>query len=297
MDNEQPKTGDPRAKIKPLTCRRANGTLYKREDDVLDCIAHFLGVPESVRIANVPRMPSEVQVYFIRNTERNSRTFYDRLFGELTRRAAHPIHESIRGVDRFDAQDLSMQIESCVMQLIVNPRPTATADLLEIRFVQAVETVALQTLRIYLRSPQGALRGRPATQLDDDGDETERPLEVFLTGGLGPEDLLLTLRNLGRRHELLRQACRAVPDRRHLKAAILRWGYDWPVTSRNPNERSLTRHFGVSEAQMHRWLESAMTAMRHALAEEPEMIEAQTAQLLEAIDHEITRAEATKGGQ
>ena len=40
----------------------------------------------------------------------------------------------------------------------------------------------------------------------DDGDEMERPLEVLLEGGPGPEDLLLVLRDSKRRHELLRKA-------------------------------------------------------------------------------------------
>jgi hypothetical protein len=296
MDHDQHQTINPRAKIKPLTSRKADGTAYEREDNVLDCIALYQGVPESVRIAAVPKMPSEAQTYFIRNTARKSRAFYDLLFQQLTRRSAHVIHETIRGVDKFDANDLSIQILSRVMQLIVNPKPSPTADLLEIRFAQAVETIAVDALRVYMRSPLGALRGRPAAQLDDEGDEMERPLEAFLTGAPGPEDLLLVLRGQGRRHELLRKACRAVTDRRYLKAAILRWGYDWPISSKNPNERSLSRHFGVSEKQIDRWLASAMTAMRAALASEPEMIEAQAQRLLEAIEVEIRTAEAVEGG-
>lgn len=292
MDNEQHQTDNPRAKIRPLTSRKADGTLYEREDDVLDCIAHYLGVPESMRIAGVPKMPSEAQTYFIRDTARNSRTFYDRLFQQLSRRSAHVIHETIRGVDKFDAKDLSTQIESRVMQSIVNPKPSAAADLLEIRFNQAVEAMAIDALRVYSRSPLGALRGRPAPQLDDDGDEVARPLEVFLTGDGGPGDLLLAIRGRSRRHQLLRKACRAVTDRRQLKAAVLRWGHDWPIVSKNRNERSLSSHFGVSEKQIDRWLASAMTAMRAALADEPEMIEAQTQRLLESIEAEIAEAEA-----
>ena len=90
------------------------------------------------------------------------------------------------------------------------------------------------------------------------------------------------LREQERRHQLLRKACQAVPDRRHLKAAILHWGYDWPITSKNRNERSLTRHFGVSEAQMHRWLDGAMKAMRAALLDEPEMYETQPQRVMAA---------------
>ena len=283
MNNEQHQPDNPRARIKPLTSRKADGTAYEREDNVLDCIARYQGVPESVRISEAPRMPSEALMYFIRNTDSKSGAFYDRLFQQLSGRAGRVIHKTFRGLDPSDAKELSMQVQSQVMQLIIDTKPSPAAELFEIRFDQAVETTALQALRVYMRSPMGALRGKLAIQLDEEGDEMERPLEVFLAGGPGPEDVLLVLREQERRHQLLRKACQAVSDRRHLKAAILHWGYDWPITSKNRNERSLTRHFGVSEAQMHRWLDGAMKAMRAALLDEPEMYETQPQRVAEVL--------------
>lgn len=282
MSHEPPT--DRRAKITPLRSVKADGTPYTRPDNVLDSIAYYLGVPESVRVADAPRMPSEALVYFIRSTDRSSRAFYDRLFRELIRRAAGVIWKTFRGLDVSDATDLSMRVEASVMQTIVEPKPSRTADLLEIRFAQTVETAALDALRVHMRSPLGALRQDAAAQYDDEGDEMDRPLEMLPSGGPCPERLLLVLHDRNRRHQLLRMACRAVPDRRHLKAAILRWGYGWPITSSDPNQRSLTRQFGVSEAHMHRWLDGAMKAMREALANEPEMRESQLAR-------------AAKGGQ
>jgi hypothetical protein len=281
MDNEQPT--DRRAQIRPLRSVKADGTEYTHPDNVLNRLAYYQSVPESVRFAEVSRMPSEVQVYFIRNTDRNCREFWERLFRELSRRAARIIHESLRGLPPFDAADLSARVEDRVMKRILNPNPSRNSDLLEIRFAQVVEGEALDALRVYMRSPLGALRGQSSAQFDDDGDEIERPLEELLTSGPGPESNLLVFRDRKRRHQLLRIACRAVPDRRHLKAAILRWGYDWPITSSDRNQRSLTRQFGVSEAQMHRWLDGAMKTMREALANEPEMI---TAQLVRALKGE-----------
>jgi hypothetical protein len=81
-----------------------------------------------------------------------------------------------------------------------------------------------------------------------------------------------------------------------LKAAILRWGYDWPITSSDPNQRSLTSLFGVSEAHMHRWLDGAMKAMREALANEPEMAAAAQARQ-RAASSEVQLARAAKGGR
>ena len=276
--SDEPPT-ERRAKIRPLQSRKADGTPYTRPDNVLDSIAYYQGAPESVRVADAPRMPSEALAYFIRNTDRSSRAFYDRLFRELIRRAAGVIWETVRGLDVSDATDLSMRVEASVMQMIVEPKPSRTTDLLEIRFAQTVETAALDALRVHMRSPLGALRGQPAAQFDDEGDEMERPLEVLLPSGPGPENMLLVLRDRNRRHQLLRMACRAVPDRCHLKAAILRWGYDWPIESNDPNQRSLVRQFGVSKRTMIRWLDGAMKAMREALANEPEMFSAQLARI------------------
>jgi len=272
MSNEPPT--ERRAKIKPLRSVKADGTPYTRPDNVLDSIAHYQGVPESVRVADAPRMPSEALVYFIHNTDRSSRAFYDRLFRELSKRATGVIHESIRGLPKFDAVDLSARVGTRVMEMIVNPQPSRKSDLLEVHFRQTVEGEAFDALRVHMRSPLGALRQDAAAQYDDDGDAMDRPLEMLPSVGPCPGDLLLVLRHRNRRHQLLRIACRAVPDRRHLKAAILRWGYGWPITSSDPKQRSLTRQFGVSEAQMHRWLDDAMKAMREALANEPEMIAA-----------------------
>jgi len=275
MSHEPPT--DRRAKIRPLRSLKADGTPYTRPDNVLDSIAYYQGVPESVRVADAPRMPSEALAYFIRNTDRSSRAFYDRLFRELSKRAAGVIHESIRGLPAFDAADLSARVGTRVMQMIVNPEPSRKSDLLEVHFRQAVEGEAFDALRVHMRSPLGALRQAAAAQYDDEGDEMERPLEVLLPSGPGPEHMLLVLRDRDRRHQLLRMACRAVPDRCHLKAAILRWGYDWPIESNDPNQRSLVRQFGVSKRTMIRWLDGAMKAMREALANEPEMRAAQLA--------------------
>src|SRR5437762_2015967 len=117
MSNEQPPT-DPRAKIRPLESVKADGTQYGRSDNVLDCIARYQGLPESIRISDVPEMPSEALVYFIREADRNNRAFYDRLFRELIRRAAGVIHKTTRGLDSFDARDLSLGVEARVMKLI-----------------------------------------------------------------------------------------------------------------------------------------------------------------------------------
>jgi hypothetical protein len=164
MKNEQPQNDNPRARIKPLTSRKADGTLYKREDNVLDCIGRYQGVPESVRISEAPRMPSGAQVYFIRNTDPKSRGFYERLFQQLAGHAGRVIHKALRGLNRTDAKELSMQVETRVMQLILDTTPSPAAELLEIRFDQAVEAMAIDALRVYMRSPLGALRGQPAIQ-------------------------------------------------------------------------------------------------------------------------------------
>jgi hypothetical protein len=155
--SSEPQT-ERRARIKPLRSVKADGTPYTRPGNVLVSIAYYQGVPESVRIADAPRMPSEALVYFIHNTDRSSRAFYDRLFRELSRRTAGVIHESFRGLPAFDAVDLSGRVGTRVMEMIVNPQPARKSDLLEVHFRQTVEGEALDALRVYMRSPLGALR-------------------------------------------------------------------------------------------------------------------------------------------
>ncbi|HEY2383282.1 MAG TPA: hypothetical protein VGK48_19065 [Terriglobia bacterium] len=284
MANEPPT--DHRAKIRPLESLKADGTRYTHPDPILESIAYYQSVPESIRIAEADRMPSETQTYFIRTTDRSGRVFYERLFQNLSRGAIRVIHQTIRGLPELDAADLTARVGAHVMEMIVKPKPSRKCELLEVHFRRAVEGEALDALRVHLRSPLGGLRRDLAAEYDDDGDEMERPLEMLPGNGPGPEGFFLILRDRNRRHQLLRIACRAVPDRRHLKAAVLRWGYGWPVTSRDRDQPSLMRHFAVSEAQMHRWLDGAMKAMREALENEPEMIQARA-----------TTAERKKGGR
>jgi|SRR5579883_1047218 len=298
MNSDQPPNGDRRPKIPPLQSKKADGAHYKHPDNVLEAIAWCRSVPESLRIAEVPRLPSEALVNQFRGTSPSNRAFWDRLFRELSRRATGIIYETLRGLPESEADDLVRRVVARVMERIANRTASRNGDLLEIRFKQVVRGEAVDALRAHLRSPLGALRRDVATHYDDDGDEMERPLEEIVASDQpGPEELLI-LRHGNRRHQLLRMACQAVADRQHLKAAVLRWGYDWPITSNDPQKPSLTRHFGVSESQMRRWLDGAMDAMRRALAKEPEMLAALRARMEEPSEEQLEKLmRAVKGGQ
>jgi hypothetical protein len=86
----------------------------------------------------------------------------------------------------------------------------------------------------------------------------------------------------------LRKACKAVPDRRQLRALIFHFGYNWPVISKDPKRPSIVRHFEISERKADRWLAGGLKAMREALAEE---IQARQQQQQKPLTH------AAKGGQ
>jgi hypothetical protein len=73
---------------------------------------------------------------------------------------------------------------------------------------------------------------------------------------------------------LIRRGCRAVKDRRHLQAFILRYVHGWPITSNDPAKPDLVRRFKKSRWQIKNWLDGVREVMRReaeALFEELEI--------------------------
>ena len=258
-----PPTDGPFAKVPPLASKKGDGTPYERTAATLASIVHFRALPESVRLAEVAGQPTEALVHFIRQEMPMNAVLFSRIVQEISRRGTEIARNVVHGIDRDNARLIAADVDTWILKLVLSREQSPYADFLEVAFGQAAQMWAFNALRNYLRSAR--LNRGEIEHLDDDGNEVRRPLELIADGGPSPEEILLKLRDRNERHRLLRIACQAVPDRRHLKAAILHWGYGWPVTSTDRQQPSLTRHFDVRDRQMWRWLDSAMMAMRVAL--------------------------------
>lgn len=252
------------SEVEPLKSLWTDGKRLKRPPYVDQEIARLMALSQSGRIAELREARPETIVYFIRRCPPTYRWFYEPLFVELDRRIAGTARTAVRGLDRFSATDIVLKVQQRVLDLIFTKQPSRRSDFLEIAFHRIVEARALDALRSHLRSPFGPRRIAPGVP-DDDGVEIERPVELLLDEGPGPEELLLKLREDNERHQLLAIASKAVKSRRHLIAVILHYGYDWPITASDPKIACLTRQFGVDERQIRYWLDTAMRQMREAL--------------------------------
>ena len=106
----------------------------------------------------------------------------------------------------------------------------------------------------------GALKGEYL-----DFDEIERPIELAADDRPGPEAILLERQDAALRKKLIRKARDAVKDPRHFEAVMLHKGEGLPITSKDPTEPDLERHFQERPRKIKHRLAAAMKAMRKAL--------------------------------
>jgi len=78
-------------------------------------------------------------------------------------------------------------------------------------------------------------------------------------------DRLLNLDVTNSRHQLLRRACEAVPDRDQLHAIVLHYGHDVPITTKERGKPSLVKLFRKSPRKIKYGIETGMAQMRAAL--------------------------------
>jgi len=82
---------------------------------------------------------------------------------------------------------------------------------------------------------------------------------------VGTLEQLLQKEDAARLPELLRQSEGAVRDPRHYEVLVLRFGYDWPIESNDPEHPTLAKKYGVSPRQIRNWITQGLETIRTAL--------------------------------
>jgi len=227
-------------------------------------IGRILRLPESDWIAEAKDLQNETLVFLTRQIRRADEELYTRLLQELSKRIIRLARRWVRGLDRITAEDIVLKVEIDILEFVLTEKPSRKTDFLEIAFAQAVERRTIDALRKHNNSPMGH-RGEILTDAtDEDGDAIERAAD----DRPGPEAILLQLEDEARRPELLRKACDAVKDPRHVEAAILHYGHGWPITSKDPTKSDLERQFQATPGQIKYWIAAALKAMREAIGVE-----------------------------
>lgn len=217
--------------------------------DVEEELKRVLPLHESVWVAEAPDLKNETLVALIRHIREGNRTIYDCLLEELMRRIVRLVKHWVAVIRDETARDyIASQAEFEVLKLVLTTTPTQTSDYLEIAFAKKVRQMTFDAIRKYAKSPSGR-RGHVVvvTDPEDNLDEIDGLSEVLPSKERSPETITL--------HADLMQAIRdRVEEPRHFEAAMLHWGHGWPVSSKDPDQDTLVRYFGVPERQIDYWL-------------------------------------------
>ena len=214
---------------------------------------------ESSWIAEAPDLCNESLLFLIRNVREGSREIFSHLLHELTKRIVRMARHWVSGFDEATRDYLLEQIEIEMLKLVLAEKPTRRSDYLEVAFAKGLRQLAFNIIGKHRISTFGRRSDAvPMTDGDDDLEEIERPIEFVPDQGRSPQTLVLQA-------DLIRKIKEYVKDPRHFEAAMLHWGYGWPITSNDPDKDCLTRYFGVSQRQAKYWLETVMPVMREII--------------------------------
>jgi len=251
------------APVEPLKTLNADGTPYDRPGHVQTELGGILALSHSERAAEAPGVHSETLVYLIRHRKQADEELYEVVFQELSKRIVRTARRHVRGFPKIAIEEIVSRVEMQILELLVANSLDPAGDFFEVGFAQGVEGRTRNARRGYQRSLMGGRRGWVVTdETDEDGDEIERPIELVEDNAVGPEDIVLAMKDEERRRELFGRARAVVKDPRYLEAAMLFFCENWQIRSKDPNKGSLERHFGATDSQIRYWIGVVVKAMR-----------------------------------
>ena len=246
-----------------------NGKSYERRADVEAEIETVWRLPESEWMAAAQDLQSETLVFLIRRIRGGDEEVAGHLVQELSKRTVRLVERWTSGLGPIAAETIASQVEIEVLELVLGGAPSRQSDFLEVAFRKAVARRTIDAVRKHNNSAMGRRCEIVAGVADHDaGDDIERPLELVVDDRPGPETILLQLQDEALRSEWIRKACDAVKDPRRLEAVILHYGYEWPITSKDPDKPDLARRFNATPRQIKYWIAKALEAMRAAMGDD-----------------------------
>ena len=270
------------AGMRPLTSSNAGGQSYTRRATVETEIQKTLLLRRVEWAGAAPHLQSETLVYLIRHIRRSSVEWRRRpsegatsgliyrilqanedllgqLVSELSARIGRISTRLAQGFDEVTSEEIVWKVDTTVLELILEERPSRPGEFLEVAFNKAVRGRAIDTVRRHKNSVMGHRDQMAGTvqEHDADGDEL-RALEVALDQRPGPLEHFLEEEDEARTRQLVEKAWDAVKDPRDRKAVRLHFMEGLQV-------KDLVRHFNKSERQIRNRINAALNAMRAAI--------------------------------
>jgi hypothetical protein len=251
--------------LSALRSSTQTGERYKRAAHNESQIREALSRPPAELPAQACHLENEVLVFLIERTHGVKPAVCGALMQELQQRIRAGVLRYTQELDQVDQETVSLNVEMRIFELILIKKVSRKRDFLQVAFGQAMQRLAMEELEKLANSPMGNVTEIAPVRDEDDDEEIERPIELVADEGPGPEDILLNLDDTNARHRLLRKACKAVPDRRKLRAVILHYCQDIPISSARRGEQSLSKIFRKDPDTIKHWISTAMRQMRAAL--------------------------------
>jgi len=270
------------AGMRPLTSSNAGGQSYTRRATVETEIQKTLLLRREEWAGAAPLLQSETLVYLIRHIRRSSVEWRRRpsegatsgliyrilqahedllgqLVSELSARIGRISTRLAQGFDEVTSEEIVWKVDTKILELILEERPSRPGEFLEVAFNKAVQGRAIDAVRKHKNSVTGHRDQMAGTvqEHDADGDEL-RPLEVALDQRPGPLEHFLEEEDEARTRQLVQKAWDAVKDPRDRKAVRLHFMEGLQV-------KDLVRHFNKSERQIRNRINAALNAMRAAI--------------------------------
>ena len=243
--------------------------LGKRWVDVEAEVQRMSRLPQSDWIAEAEDLLNESLVHLSRKTHRVDEEVCGRLMQELSGRTVRIATRWARGFDETTTEEIVLKIEIKIIELVLAETPSPDSDFLELSFATIVKRLTLNAVRSYKRSPLYRRGQMPVADEDvEEFDDIERLIKLAADTRAGPEAVIAELEEAARRPELIRKACGAVKDPRHLVAVILHCVYGWPISSSDPEKWDLEVYFDVSPRQIKNWIAKALKTMCKAIGDE-----------------------------
>ena len=240
--------------VPPLRCSGRDGKLYQRRTDIEARITAIVKLDTSNWVAEAKSLPPEVLVYLIRAIASRDADVAGSLIFELSDRTHHVVIRWARGFSKVETEEIVYTIDRKIIELVLAAEPSNQSEILEVAFSEAVKRRTLKEVSKVLNRPSSSKKSV------DMENPPERPDE-----GVGALEQLLRVEDAARLPGLLRKAEGAVRDPRHYEVLVLRFGYDWPIQSNDPEQPTLAKKYGVSPRQIRNWITQGLETIRTTL--------------------------------
>lgn len=188
--------------------------------------------------------PPEALVYFIRRAARSGgKRIVNALFRELYERCTPLLRGRARSFDKETRKEITQEVFARIAAHLLDP--TDKADFAEVSFWSYLKCLSIDVIRERIGELENPVESLDAGRPDADEDESSGLSGQVTDYALSPEQMLILRDGLARLPPKLRQVF------------IMAHALEMKIESKNPNEMTLSRHFGVSERTIRTWLKDA----------------------------------------